>query len=148
MRFPMGRAALLAAGLLAAGALLTTAACGGGGKDEAPTATRGAGNAATQPAGGGEGTTIKLVALNILYEKTEFEAPAGKVTIEIENKDAGVPHNVHIYKGEDASGQDMGLTELTAGPDTQRITLDLQAGEYFFVCDVHPTTMSGKLKIE
>jgi plastocyanin len=42
----------------------------------------------------------------------------------------------------------MGKTEFVAGPVKQTLTLTLAAGEYFFVCDVHPPTMSGKLEVE
>jgi len=105
---------------------------------------------ATAAAGGGGGATtaLMLVAKNTLFDKSELKAKAGSVAIEVDNQDSGIPHNIHVYKGRDNSGEDMGKTEFVAGPTKQTLTLTLAAGEYFFVCDIHPATMSGKLVVE
>lgn len=103
--------------------------------------------AATQPSGGGEASVLQLVASNIAFDKSELAAKAGKVTIKLDNKDGGVPHNVHVFKGSSASGESVGATALGTGPVQQTLDLQLDAGEYFYQCDVHPTTMSGKLTV-
>jgi plastocyanin len=111
----------------------------------ASTPTQGATAAATS---GGEATTLTLVAKNTLFDKSELKAKAGAVTIEVDNQDTGLPHNIHVFKGNDNTGESMGKTDIEAGPVKQMLKLQLAAGEYFFVCEVHPATMSGKIVIE
>jgi plastocyanin len=122
-----------------------TPASGGG----APTATAApVEETPTQPSGGSGGETVlELVAANILFDKDELEAPAGTITIEFDNRDGGIPHNVAVYEGEDATGESVGATELGVGPVQQTLTLELEPGTYFYQCDAHPATMSGILTV-
>jgi len=113
----------------------------------APTTAPTSGATAAATSGGGGGTKLVLVAQNLLFDKTTLSAPAGKITFELDNKDAGQPHNIHIYKGTDVSGEDMGMTQLNVGPTTDTLELTLDKGEYYYQCDVHPTTMFGKLTV-
>lgn len=92
------------------------------------------------------GTTLTLVAENIAFDQDELTAPAGEITFVVDNRDNSVPHNVRIYKGKDIRGEDMGATDLKNGPSINEVTLTLEAGEYFFVCDAHPN-MKGKLTV-
>jgi|GEM_PF-1126143 len=108
-------------------------------------ATAAATTAAGTPAAGG--TTITITASNIVFDKSTLTASAGSVTVELDNKDGGIPHNIHFYKGSDASGADAGSTAITSGPATEKVTLTFEKGEYYFQCDVHPATMSGKLTV-
>ena len=101
---------------------------------------------ATTPSGGG--TKIVLIAINLTFDKTTLSAPAGTVTFELDNQDPGQPHNLHIYKGADVSGESMASSPLNVGPTKDTLEVTLEKGEYFFQCDVHPTTMAGKLTIE
>jgi plastocyanin len=52
-----------------------------------------------------------------------------------------------VYRGEDNDGEDMGQTELEAGRIEQRLDLTLTPDSYYYVCDVHPTTMEGTLTV-
>jgi plastocyanin len=101
---------------------------------------------ATATSGGG-GSTISIAAVNILFDKTKLTASAGTVKIEFDNKDGGIPHNINVFDGKDASAKSLGATALEAGPVKQVLTLDLKAGSYFYQCDVHPTTMTGTLTV-
>ncbi len=71
-------------------------------------------------------------------------APAGEpFTIEFENADPDVPHNVAIYTDESAA-QDLFVGETFPGVETVTYEVPaLEPGIYFFRCDVHPTTMTG-----
>jgi plastocyanin len=69
-------------------------------------------------------------------------------TIEFDNQDTGVPHNVAAYIDFSAATS-LFAGEIITAPDTIVYEVDPQpAGEYFFRCDVHPTTMTGTLIIK
>jgi plastocyanin len=108
-----------------------------------PTATT-----ASQATPGGGGGTISIAGISNEFDVEEIEAFAGALTIEFDNQDGGVLHNIHFYRGEDADGESVAETELETGPITQTVTFDVQPGEYYYVCDAHPTTMEGILTVE
>jgi len=91
-----------------------------------------------------DGTTIDVMAMESVFDADCLAAPAGKpFEIVFDNMDAGIPHNVAIYTDEGA-GTPLFVGEVFNGPDV--VTYDvpaLDAGTYFFRCDVHPTTMTG-----
>ncbi len=78
------------------------------------------------------------------FDKDCLAAPAGEAfTIEFENADPGVPHNVAIYTDESAT-QSLFVGEIFPGTETVTYEVPaLEPGIYFFRCDVHPTTMIG-----
>lgn len=90
---------------------------------------------------------LTLAGINSKFDKEELEAPAGTVTIEFDNQDGGIPHNLHVFKGDDPDDESVGETELEVGPVTQTLTMDLEPGGYFYQCDAHPNTMSGTLTV-
>lgn len=102
---------------------------------------------ATSASGGGGGATISIVGINSTFDKDKLSAPAGAITIEFDNKDSGVPHNIHFHKGAKVSDPSVGSTALEPGPVKQTLKLDLTAGDYFYQCDVHPATMKGILTV-
>jgi plastocyanin len=71
--------------------------------------------------------------------------PAGeRFTICFDNRDTGVQHNFAAY--EEQGGDVLGRTEIESAPAVQTLELGpLDAGEYWYQCDVHPTTMTGTL---
>jgi plastocyanin len=120
-----------------------------GSRTPAPSATATApGTPASQGTpGAGGGSTVSISASNLLFDKTKLTASAGTVKIDLDNKDAGVPHNIDVYEGKDASGKSLGKTDIVAGPTKQELTLVLKPGTYYFQCDVHLATMSGTLTV-
>ena len=65
-------------------------------------------------------------------------------TIAFDNQDPAVPHNVVIYDGPDAEAPALFTGELVTGPATADYDVEsVPEGEYFFNCEVHPTTMTG-----
>lgn len=81
-----------------------------------------------------------IVARSSAWDRDRFVVPAGQqVTATIDNRDPGIPHNLHVKSPGDPK------TELQEGPVTQtlRFTIDT-AGDYGFVCDAHPN-MTGTI---
>ncbi|MEA2555835.1 MAG: hypothetical protein QOI60_1166, partial [Actinomycetota bacterium] len=95
----------------------------------------------TKPDCAPTGTKLTIAAQNVAFDKSCLAVAADTpFTIEFDNKDAGVPHNVSIYDGTSA------LFQKTPEPGPGVVTYDvdaLKAGQYKFQCDVHPTTMFG-----
>jgi plastocyanin len=84
------------------------------------------------------------------FDQKCFAAPAGSAfTIDFNNMDAGVMHNVEIYTkapldGGTHLGGANGGTDVITGPATTMYNVTpLKAGMYYFQCDVHPTQMFG-----
>ena len=91
------------------------------------------------------GTTLHLSARNIAFDTDHLEAPAGQAfVLEFGNDDAGIPHNVEIM-GPD--GTTLFRGQIISGPSTVSYQVPaLAAGDYRFVCDVHPE-MTGTLTV-
>ena len=107
--------------------------------------------ASGQPAPSGDqtnGPTLQVSAANIAYEQSSLEAPANTpFSIEFDNKDAGVPHNVSIHK-DSATGEELFKGDIFNGPDKRTYSVPaLPAGAYAFVCSVHPN-MTGSLTVK
>jgi plastocyanin len=94
-------------------------------------------------------TELKLIAKNIQFDSAALTGAAGKeLTVTLDNQDSGVPHNVHFFKGTDNTGDSVGATEIATGPIVQTLKLGpLDAGSYYYQCDVHPT-MLGTLTVQ
>jgi len=123
---------------------LVISACGGSGSTKDASSPT---SAAIRPAGSSE-TKLTLTVSDLHFDKAELKASPGKVTIEYDNKDAGVPHNLHVFKGRDATGASLGMTDIATGTTQQTLTLTLEKGDYYYQCDVHPTTTTGQLTVE
>jgi plastocyanin len=97
------------------------------------------------PANGGGGLTIS--ASNVQFDTDALTFPAGEeATLTFVNDDA-VQHNVSIYP--DESGGDA-LFEgqiIEGGAEVEYEVPALDAGEYYFQCDVHPG-MNGTVTAE
>jgi len=109
---------------------------------------------ASEPAdgdGGGTGTAtvadgaVEITAEGLAFDATTIEAAAGEdFTITLVNNDSA-PHNLSIYTEE---GGDSLVTGGTAEAG-QTVTIDvsaLDAGEYYFQCDIHPD-MNGSVVV-
>jgi cytochrome c oxidase subunit 2 len=98
------------------------------------------------PSGGG-GPVVDLVAKGVKFDKAEITAkPDAPFTIHFDNQDAGTPHDVDILDGTGAKvfeGQDF------PGPGVRDYGVQpLPAGDYQFICSIHPTLMFGTLKVQ
>jgi plastocyanin len=96
-----------------------------------------------QPKAGGtcspNGTALSISAFDSKFDKDCLAAPANQaLTIDFNNLDRGIPHNVAIY--EDDTAQKMFFKgELIDGPSKTTYSVPAMAeGKFFFRCDPHP----------
>ena len=91
--------------------------------------------------------SVSLIAQNLAFQPAQLEATAGEdFVISFDNRDA-VPHNVAVFKGVDATAQNVFRGDLITGPRTVSYQVPAQdPGSYFFLCEVHPT-MTGTIQI-
>jgi plastocyanin len=66
------------------------------------------------------------------------------VTVHFDNQDAGIPHNFHLYRSPQAQ-ESIAAGEVCMGPCSYDVTFNVPEGDYFYRCDIHPTTMTGTL---
>lgn len=91
---------------------------------------------------------VMISAMAVAYEQSQVTAPAGKpFQISFTNKDAGTPHNVSIHQG-GPTGNEVFKGDIFPGVATKIYDVPaLTAGQYSFVCTVHPT-MIGTLNVQ
>jgi mono/diheme cytochrome c family protein len=100
---------------------------------------------ATPPPDATPETAPTLVALNIEFDRDFLLVPAGEpFQIILDNQDANIPHNVSIYT-DSSLAEGLFIGEIFNGIATMTYDIDpLDAGDYYFQCDVHPN-MNGAL---
>jgi len=113
-----------------------------------PGPTPSASGAACHPSG----PPLTEVAKNTAYLSSCLQAPAGQAfTISFENQDAGIAHSIHVFSADpttDPNAPSVFAGQIVTGPAAVGYHVQaLQAGTYFFHCDVHPTTMTGTLVV-
>jgi plastocyanin/uncharacterized membrane protein len=95
-----------------------------------------------------QGADVTVCAFDdAAFVPDRLRLPAGEpVELAFDNRDGGVQHNVAIYR-DDSAEESLFVGDLIAGPET--VTYDvpaLDAGEYYFRCDVHPQ-MDGSVEV-
>jgi len=98
------------------------------------------------------GTTVNVVAQGIKFDTNCLAASAGQAfTINFDNKDAGVPHNVEVYTtqgGKRLFGATSITDTVTGVASTTYKVSPQKPGTYYFQCDVHPTQMFGTFVVK
>jgi uncharacterized cupredoxin-like copper-binding protein len=137
---------------LAAMASLALVACGGGGSSST-TSEAGGGGAATTTSGGGGGgasSSVKLSAdpSQIAYDTTSLSAKAGNVTIDFNNPNSALGHDVCV---QDQSGNKLGCSQVVTGGSSTLDLKNLKPGTYTFYCSVdghEDAGMKGTLTVQ
>jgi plastocyanin len=97
---------------------------------------------------GSAGSRLTVVAEDLRFSPTTLTADADATfTVELDNRDRGIPHNIAIYR--DATTADpivVGDVSIGEVRTTHRVDA-LPAGSYFFRCDVHRLDMTGVLEV-
>jgi plastocyanin len=114
------------------------------------TEAAGGGTTTTTPAGGGGGSSIKLSAdpSQIAYTTTSLSAKAGNVTIDFDNPNTAIPHDVCV---DDPSGKELGCADVVTGSSSTLDLSNLKPGSYTFFCSVdshEAAGMKGTLKVQ
>ncbi len=89
----------------------------------------------------------EITAADLAFDANVIQATAGEAfTVTLVNNDT-VPHNFSVYTEE--GGEAIVTGEIIdAGATVEVEVPTLEAGEYFFVCDLHPAEMTGAIVVE
>jgi plastocyanin len=111
-----------------------------------PSASAEAGGSATPTAGASGTASVSISALNVAFQQTTVNAPAGQpFTILFNNMDSSIPHDVWI---KDATGNPVFQGGIVTGPAQTTYNVPaLIAGTYTFSCSVHPN-MTGTMVVQ
>lgn len=104
---------------------------------------------AASPEPEGAAPFVVIVSRDRAFDKSEIRVPSGQeITILHYYQDDSSYHSLAIYKTSEAKDL-IAHTEVEPGPGQQGLTVEaLEPGEYFYRCDLHPTTATGVLIVE
>jgi len=88
-----------------------------------------------------EAGRVTLVADDIRWDTGCLEAEPGALVIEVDNRDDGVNHNVHLPDHPESPA-----TDLEPGPSRQELAVTVEVGDYEYICDIH-SNMVGTLTV-
>jgi plastocyanin len=129
--------------------VLVLAACSGGSGDGNGDGN-GDGGASAAPGGATatvEDGTVEVTADDLAFSVEVIEAPAGEGFTVVFTNNESVPHNWALYTEE--GGDMIAQGDVIGEGETNEVEVPaLEAGTYFFVCDVHPTEMTGEVVVE
>ena len=131
---------------LAAVASLALVACGGSSSSSTTTATTTAANSGggggSSSGGGGASSSLSLAAdpSQIAYDTTSLSAKAGNVTIDFNNPNSALGHDVCV---QDPNGKKLGCSQVVTGGKTTLDLSNLKSGSYTFYCSVDSHEAAG-----
>lgn len=124
---------------------IALAACSSGGSDgsTAPSGDDNTGGGTIAVVDG----AVEIGADDLAFDANVIQAAAGEAfTVTLVNNDS-VPHNFSVYTEE--GGEAIVVGDIIDGGATVEVEVPaLDAGEYFFVCDIHPAEMTGAVVVE
>ncbi len=130
---------------LAAVASLALVACGGSSSTSpatTPTTTAANGGGGGSSSGGGASSNVSLAAdpSQIAYDTTSLSAKAGNVTIDFDNPNSALGHDVCV---QDPNGKKLGCSQVVTGGKTTLDLSNLKSGSYTFYCSVDSHEAAG-----
>jgi plastocyanin len=132
---------------LAALASLALVACGGGGSTSTPAPTTtaasgGGGGGSSSGGGGGASSSVSLAAdsSQLAYDTTTLSAKAGNVTIDFNNPNSAIGHDVCV---QDPNGKKLGCSKVVTGSNSTLNLSNLKPGSYTFYCSVDSHEAAG-----
>ena len=95
------------------------------------------GPAGPDPLASFSGASLTIVARDLAFDPTIAMMPANEpLRLVLDNKDAGVPHDLHVFQGDTS----FGTSASVAGPGLAALVLPpLPPGRYQFQCTIHET---------
>ncbi len=94
--------------------------------------------------------TVNITAQDVEFDMDTITVPAGaNVTVNFDNMDDGIPHNVAVYTDSSAV-EEIFVGEIIDGPAeiTYTFTAPEEPGTYYFQCDIRPQEMTGDFIVE
>jgi plastocyanin len=129
---------------LAAVASLALVACGGGSSSSTSTSAAAPTTSSTSSggSGGGASSTVKLAAdpSQIAYTTNSLSASAGNVTIDFNNPNSALQHDVCV---QDPNGKKLGCAKKVTGGSSTLDLSNLKSGSYTFYCSVDSHEAAG-----
>ena len=89
-----------------------------------------------------------LSAASVAFDTDHLTFAAGEETTLPFNNEDSAPHNFSIYADDTAKKSLFVGPEVPPGSATDYSIDPLDKGEYFFRCDLHPTSMTGTVTVE
>ena len=119
---------------------LAVAGCGGG-DDEATTTTEATTEVTTESSGSGDGKTLNgSVGPGFVISLDGTDGlTAGSYTLAVNDQSAA--HNFHL------TGPGVDVSTDVGASGEESFEIELQAGEYTFVCDPHASQMKGSFTV-
>lgn len=108
----------------------------------------GAGHAETANAHAPAGSSSEIVAAGVAFETDELTFTAGEATTLTLTNDDSVAHNLAVYEDDSATKDLFVGAEVAGGGSADYDIPALDKGEYFFRCDLHPSSMTGTALVE
>jgi plastocyanin len=105
-------------------------------------ASAGGTTSTTPSGGGGGGSTVKLAAdpTQIAYTTDSLKAKAGNLTIDFNNPNPAIPHDVCV---DSSSGGQLGCSDQVTNGSTTLALDNLKPGKYTFFCSVDGHEQAG-----
>lgn len=90
---------------------------------------------------------LELSASGITFDTNQLEFKAGEETTLPFSNDDAVAHNFSIYEDDSATKDLFTGQEVPPDSTTEYSIPPLDKGEYFFRCDIHPSSMTGTVTV-